>query len=108
MTEAHTLHRGHFLRPFTFGPVGVDGVAVWSGDIYLAGWVLTESTGAAAATVQLVDGNDANGIPIATVNLAQGQTSPVMLGGHLLVCQTGLFVRVTAGSILGSVFAADR
>lgn len=106
-TPQHT-HRPHLLRPFPFGPVGAPGVAVWVGDIYLAGWVLTESTGAAAAAVQLVDGGDANGVPLATINLAIGQTVQGFLGGHLLVCQTGLFVRVTAGSVVGDIYAADR
>lgn len=108
MTEPEHVRRVHFLRPFTIGPAGAPGVALWSGDVYLAGWVISESTGAAVASFQLVDGNDANGVPIATVNLAAGGTSSVMLGGHLLVCQTGLFVRVTAGSVVGSAFIADR
>lgn len=108
MTHPEHTHRAHFLRPFTFAQAGAGNVPVWTGDIYLAGWVITESTGAAVASVQLVDGNDANGVPIATVNLPAGATSAVMFGGHLLVCQTGLVVRVTAGAIIGSVFAADR
>jgi hypothetical protein len=68
-----------------------------------------EATGLAPATVQLVDGADATGVPVSPPYvLAAGGRVFAHFGGHLLTARIGLFVSVTAGSVSGTVYAADK
>lgn len=108
MTAAIDATRPHPLLSFPIGALGVAGKSIVTGDVYLAGWSIRETTGAAIATVQLFDGNDAGGVPVAEIGIAAGLSSNHSFGGHLLVCRNGLFVNVLAGAIAGSLWFADR
>lgn len=107
--HAHDTRATHLLLPFAVGPAAAPGLPVFAGDVWVAGWIISEATGAATATCQVMDGNDANGRPAGPlVTLAANGVQTVMLGGHLLTLQTGVFLRVTAGSVNAVFFVADR
>lgn len=109
MTSAvHELTRPHPLLPFPIGALGVAGKSIVTGDVYLAGWSIRETTGAAGATVDLIDGADAGGVPIAQLGIGAGLSTSTSMGGHLLVIRNGLFVNVLAGAITGVLWFADR
>jgi hypothetical protein len=100
--------RPHPLLSFPVGVVVGPGKAIVTGDVYLAGWSLRETTGAAVAQVDLIDGNDATGVIIASIALAAGASESRPLGGHLMTVRNGLFVAVNAGSVTGALWFADR
>lgn len=105
----HQPHPTHLLRPIPFGAVAGPGALLWAGDLWLAGYHLAESTGAAAATVQVFDGGNTGGIPLTgPIVLAANGADRLMFGGHLLAVQNGLFVAVLAGSVSGVMYLADR
>lgn len=109
MTHPHEPKPTHLLLPVPFGATVNPGVRLWSSDLWVAGWDLEESTGAAGATVQLFDGGDATGVPLSPPYiLGNGGRVFVQFGGHLLTARSGLFVAVTAGSVQGVVYAADK
>lgn len=108
MTEAHEIVRPQPLRSFPIGVTVAPGRSMVTGDVYLAGWSLRETTGAAVAQVDLLDGGDTGGVLIASISLAAGASDARTFGGHLLTVQNGLFVAVNAGSITGALWFADR
>lgn len=77
------------------------------GDVILAGFAFAEATGAAPATVDLIDGNGAAGTFIARVNLLASESVRESLPYPGVHCRTGLFVNVVAGAVLGSVWVID-
>lgn len=109
MTYPPHQHNAHKLLPVPFAATTAPGILLQSGDLWLGGWSLTEASGAAVAAVQLFDGNDANGVPASgVINLAISGDRFGNFGGHFLVLQSGLFVKVVAGSVSGVVYLADR
>ena len=96
------------LRPLPVGVAGVGGKSIDTGDWYLAGWSFRETTGTTSAQFDLFDGNDGNGILIASISLAAGESTRDTIGGHLLTVLTGLFLVVNSGTITGTVWVADR
>lgn len=84
------------------------GRSIDAGDFYLAGWSFRESTGTASAQFDLIDGNDATGVLLASISLAAGESTRDTIGGHLLTIRTGLFLAVVSGSVIGAVWTADR
>jgi hypothetical protein len=107
MTHPNLHHGTHRLLPFPFPPLGVGGLQVVTGDYLLAGWAIVETTGAAAAQVELYDGQNNGGVLVGVLNLAQGTSGTAFFGGHLLHLNNGLFVNVVAGSVKGVAYAAD-
>lgn len=106
--DAHHPRATHLLLPVPFGPVGAPGFQAQAGTLWVAGWNIAEATGAGVATYQMIDGNDANGVPVGpVVTLAANAVREIMFGGHLLSIRTGLFVKVTAGSVTGCLYAAQ-
>lgn len=83
------------------------GLVLVGGDCLLGGWVIVESTGAAAASVNLRDGADAGGIMIAPIRLNAGQTSDGQVPYPGVLCKGGLFLDVVAGLVLGAVWVCD-
>jgi hypothetical protein len=108
MTEAHEIVRPRPLRSFPLGVIVAPGKSIVTGDVYLAGWSLRETTGAAVAQLDLVDGGDSGGVIVASIALAAGDSKVATFGGHLLTIQNGLFVAVNAGSVTGALWFADR
>lgn len=71
----------------------------------LFGWSLRETTGAATATVELIDGGNNAGQVLAEVVLGAGGSESVWLGPHGIDVQTGLRVHVVAGTVKGAAWA---
>jgi hypothetical protein len=70
----------------------------------LFGYSITETTGAAAATVRLCDAPDGNGLSLALITLTAGQSVRENLPAFGLNLDAGLFVSVIAGSVDVSVY----
>lgn len=67
------------------------------------GFSFTETTGAASASVQLITGQSANGIVVATINLAISESAREYIPWPFILFKYGVFVNVVSGSIIGSV-----
>lgn len=70
----------------------------------LMGYSMIESTGAAAATVNIYNGADASGQLVATIALASGASTTKHFGDLGVECDTGLYVDVATGSVKGSIW----
>lgn len=64
---------------------------------------LVETTGAATALVDLLDGNDNNGTEFLPYALLQSESARDQFAPWGFTIQRGLFLRVTTGSVRGSV-----
>lgn len=71
------------------------------------GWAFQESTGAAAATIALIDGNDANGTLAAPITLTANQSTRDIFGYPGLYFEAGPYLAVLAGSVKGSLWYVD-
>lgn len=97
----------------TYYPIAVPVTAVpvpcqLQGSQLIGGWSFIETTGAASATLQLVDGGSAQGTVLAEIGLSPGQSVRDLAPGDGLLLQTGLFINVTAGSVRGAVWMEHR
>lgn len=88
-------------------PVTTVSQPVETGSLWVTGWSFIETTGAAPATLVLVDGGDANGQPVAFISLLAGQSVRDLIASWPLQFQVGVFAKVTAGSVQGSVWVVD-
>jgi hypothetical protein len=70
----------------------------------LLGWAVEESTGAAAAKVQLLDGTNIDGDLLAPISLAAGADSTQWFGPAGISFGTGLFASLVSGSVIGTVW----
>lgn len=104
MTEAIVAVGAAPVRAVSI-PTGASG-AVLGGPALLFGWSLRESTGAAAAQLDIYDGADGTGQLLATITLTAGQSTRDYPGLPGLYCARGLFVNAVAGSVAGAVWAA--
>ena len=79
---------------------------ILNGDVSsVEGWSITETTGAAAAKVSLLDGNNASAEVIATIGLASAASSNVFVPRRGIEVFTGrVFLLVTAGSVQGVLY----
>jgi len=87
---------------------GVGGTILLSGRGVLKGWAFRETTGAAVATFNLWDGTANNGLLLSPLALASAGHESIWLGELGLSFTRGLFVEVTAGSIIGAVWAIPQ
>lgn len=69
---------------------------------WLLGWCLAETTGAAAATAALYDGQDATGTLLAYVAIPSGGTVAVPASVFGSPFAVGLYLAVVKGSVAGS------
>lgn len=80
------------------------GLAITARPCRLYGWSLVETTGAAIAACDLIDGGAAAGTEITPITLSAGQSTRDWLGRPGLLVQSGLFLNVTAGTVRGAVW----
>lgn len=73
----------------------------------LLGYTIRETTGAAAADIDILDGNDFNGAVVATVTLLAGQSLRDNMPGDGIYCQSGPFLRINSGSVRGALWTVD-
>ena len=74
------------------------------GPVQLMGWALVETTGAAVAAAELYDGNDATGQSLLPVTFQANESVRDWFGTQGILCQRGLYLNVTAGSVRGTLF----
>lgn len=84
-------------------PLGQSGVVV-NGAALLYGWSLRESTGAAGAQLDIIDGGDATGQLVATITLTAGESTSDYLAGIGILCRRGVYVHAVSGSVAGAVW----
>lgn len=80
-------------------------VVLMSGAGVLLGWSLTESTAAAAATVDIYDGPVVASGLLASVTLSTGQSTRDLWAPNGIELRNGLTVNVSAGAALGTLYA---
>lgn len=88
--------------PLSF-PATTTLVQVVAGDVVVAWWSFTETTGAAPASLTVYDGADTTGQELATINLPAGGSVRDQLGPRGLFCTRALSVAVTSGSVRGTL-----
>lgn len=85
-------------------PATVAGNTFTMGPVRLMGWSLKETTGAATAAFELYDGNDVTGQSLAPVTLQANESIRDWFGATGIICERGLFINVTSGSVRGTLF----
>lgn len=91
-------------------PVPADGTSrlLISQAVKVIGWSLRETTGAAAAVVQLFSGGGAGGTQIAELSFATGEDRTHTIPNGGLLVNAGLFLAVVAGTVRGAVWVRAR
>lgn len=75
-----------------------------TGPFVLRGWALAETTGSAAVTAELYDGNDENDVLVAPLFLLSGTSSVLWAADSGIILRTGLFLEMLSGSIEGAIY----
>src|SRR5487761_1489348 len=75
-----------------------------SGRYLLYGWSLRETTGAAAASLDLYDGGGAGGTLAGSVGLASGGSSVAWFGENAILLEQGLYLDMLSGSVQGAFY----
>lgn len=71
---------------------------------YLVGWSLRESSGAAAAAVELRDGDTTGSTMLASLGIGAGLSSTQHLGVSVLPIRARLLGHVVSGAVVGAVW----
>lgn len=79
------------------------GKQLFSGRGLIAAFNVIEPTGAAPATINFLDGNDANGTLLVPYALTAGQSARDQFGPWGITIERGIFANVTAGSVTGTL-----
>lgn len=87
---------------------GVGGVIVVQGRGVLKGWAFRETTGAAVATLNLWDGTNNAGLLLSPLGLASAGHESIWLGEQGVSYTRGLFIEVTAGSVIGALWVMPQ
>lgn len=85
-------------------PATTAGATFALGPVRLMGWALKENTGAASAAFELYDGNDTTGQSLTPVNLVANESIRDWFGATGVLCERGLFINVTSGTVRGTLF----
>src|SRR4051794_30754957 len=91
------------VTALAFGPTAAS-VQITPKDGILLGFALLETTGAAAAVVDLVDGADDNAPSLVPVSLAAGQSTRDTYSSWGVWIQRGLRLKVTSGTVRGVAY----
>lgn len=73
----------------------------------VTGWSFVESTGAAAAAFELLDGNDQNGIDAVEFTLTANQSTRDFWGDDGIYFESGPYLNVLSGSVKGALWYVD-
>lgn len=103
MTEANPYRGASPVVALAFGPQAVSSNLVGRTCV-LMGWAAVETTGAAVAAFDLLDGADDGGSLIRPVALAAGASTADTFSSWGIVVQRGLRLRSVAGSVRGAVY----
>jgi hypothetical protein len=91
-------------RPFAL-PSTSGGFLVASGAVYVLGWAFKESTGSAAASVDIYDGLGTGGVLIAPISLSSGESTRDYPPPPGIECRQGCYVNIASGGVVGSLWA---
>lgn len=95
--------RAKIGRPITFA--GGPGTYPLIGQrCHLVGWSIIETSGAAVASLAIINGTTAGAPAVAPINLAIGGMSALTAPLAGILCDAGLAVVVTAGAVSGTLF----
>lgn len=83
-------------------PVTATSQEIASGRVWLAGWSLRETTGAAAASVEFTSG----GNPIGESSMISGGSDTNWLGANGVIINGDVTLNVITGSVKGAVYVA--
>lgn len=78
------------------------------GPCLIMGWWLLETTGSAAATAELFDGQDTTGQSAVVISLSSGQSTRDWNSPDGIICYRGVFLNVISGSVRGGVWLRLR
>lgn len=78
--------------------------ALYSHQVRLLGWALLETTGTAAAEIDILNGQSASSDLVAPIALSSGQSTRDWLGPQGITCDAGLFLSVGSGSVRGALW----
>lgn len=70
----------------------------------LCGWSLRETTGGATATVEFEAAQGTQGPPVGEQQMASGGTGSQVLPDEGVLCEGGVFLHVTSGSVTGCIW----
>lgn len=104
--ELRDLHPDCF-RAFAFSATAASTPLAPAGAIRLGGWSILNTDPANPATVELWDGSVTGGGTVALITLANGQADTHILPGKGVRVLASLFLNVIAGSVRGTIYAAD-
>jgi hypothetical protein len=100
------LSEGVYL-PFSVPASAASRPFALAGGFLIGGWSLIETTGAASATLELIDGDANGGTSIAVISLAAGACQCFPAPGRGLEVRSGLWLSAVAGSVRGSIWVQD-
>jgi hypothetical protein len=87
-------------------PVTSADVTVSTNAENVTGWSFRETTNAASAELQLIDGQSNNGDVVAEITLTPGQSIRDMAGSWCLGMDRGVTVHMISGTVRGSIWSA--
>jgi hypothetical protein len=94
-------------EPLSFGALTTTS-KLMGGPGLLMGWGLLETTGAAAATIEIWDGGDTTGQLIVPIALSSAQSTRDWNSPDGILFSRGLFLNVLAGSVRGVLWVRLR
>lgn len=97
--------RGVSSVPFQSGPGSLTLVA---GDLRLIGWSAVETTGAASAQFDLVDGTGTGGALVGVEALAASQAATRSLGTRGVQVHSQLTLVINSGTVRGVIYYTDN
>lgn len=94
------------IQPVLTLPIAATGVSqpLLSRAILLYGFAIRESSGAATADIDLIDGADVNGEIVCPITLGAAQSVRDYFPKDGLLIEAGLFLKVNSGTVRGSIF----
>jgi hypothetical protein len=106
-SEVTSLNPGgepaHYLRPFII-PANTTLFVANGRRSFLGGYGLAESTGAANAQLNIIDGQDANGRIVIPITLLPGQSVRDHFGQNHVYLESGCTIAIVSGAVSGSIW----
>lgn len=103
MTEPNPYQGISPVDAFQFGTTTAS-VSIINRQCVVLGFGIRETTGLAAASVDIVDGADDNAPVLIPVDLAAGQSARDTYSSWGIMAQRGVRIRVRSGSVSGALY----
>lgn len=79
-------------------------ITVLGFSVILLGWAATETSGSAAATVNVYDATDHVGLIVLPIKLASGESAEAWYGDRGVWFKNAVHINVTSGQAQGTIF----